>query len=355
MKRRRTRTVTIGNIKIGSGYPIAIQSMLKVKTSNISKALKEIADLKKCGCQIIRLAVKDSLDAEAIKIIKKNSPLPLVADIHFNWLLASESIKNGVDKIRINPGNIYEKEQVCGIVKLAKKHKIPIRIGLNSGSLPLRNYSKEKASIPEIMVKEALKYIKIFENLNFYDTVVSLKASGIMDTVDAYRLMSKTCDYPFHLGVTACGPIRQGSIKSSIAIGSLLLDGIGDTIRVSLTANPKEEVMVAKRILESLGLGNFGPEIISCPTCGRCQVDLINIVKNLEKKLAKNSFAEKSSVPLKIAVMGCAVNGPGEAKEADLGVAFGKNNAVLFKRGKAIKKISFARIIDSLLNEMERI
>jgi len=351
ISRRKAKVIKIGNVYIGGNNPIAIQSMTKTKTSDIEKTVKQIKELESADCQIVRLAVRDSEDTKAIKKIKDKVDLPLVADIHFNWRLALDAIDNGVDKIRLNPGNIYKGEELKEIISALKLAKIPLRIGVNSGSV--KNLNSKKLSMPDKLVASALNYIKIVEKLKFYDIVVSLKASNVLDTVEAYCKMAKLCEYPFHLGVTATGSPYKGAIKSSIALGALLLEGIGDTIRISLTDRPWQEVKVAKYILESLGLRHFGPEIISCPTCGRCEVDLVKIVKELEKRLSIMD-CQLWRRPPKVAVMGCVVNGPGEAKEADIGIAFGKKEGLLFKNGKAIKKMSFSNCIDCLLKEMER-
>lgn len=348
--RRKSKTTKIGNIYIGGNNPIAIQSMAKTKTSHIEKIVKQIKELKNLGCEIVRLAVKDSQDARAIREIKSKVKIPLVCDIHFDWRLAIEAIDNGADKIRLNPANIFKEKQIQEIVSALKLAKIPLRVGVNSGSV--KDLNSKKLSIPDLLVASALNYIKIIENLNFYDIVISLKASNVLDTVEAYQKIARLCDYPLHLGVTACGLSFSGAIKSSIAIGSLLLEGIGDTIRISLTDKPQEEVKVAKAILESLDMRHFGPEIISCPTCGRCEVDLVKIVSNLEKRFSTLN-SQLSTRPLKVAVMGCVVNGPGEAREADVGIAFGKSQGLLFKNGKAIKKVSNSSCINCLLKEME--
>lgn len=355
--RRKTKVIKIGNIKIGGDSPVAVQSMVKCKTSNIESVVRQIKELKACGCEIVRLAIKDNDDAIALKKIKNAVSLPLVADIHFDWKLGLAAIDNGIDKIRLNPGNIYKKEQIREIVKAAKFNVIPIRVGLNSGSLPDIVGAGLVSVRPDIsirMVKAALDYIQILERFKFYDIVVSLKASNIFDTVDAYRRLSKLCSYPLHLGVTASGLPSQGIIKSSIAIGSLLSAGIGDTIRVSLTDTPVQEVKAACSILKALSLGNYGPEVISCPTCGRCEVDLVKIVKELEKKLYTLRFTLYTPPP-KVAVMGCVVNGPGEAAHADIGIAFGKKEGLLFKKGKPVRKVSVARCIDVLLEELRGI
>jgi len=328
IKRRKTRTVNVGGVKIGSGHPIRIQSMAKSDTHNTKKTITEIKRLEDVGCEIVRVAVKDTQAAKAIKIIKKKIKIPLVADIHFDYRLALEAIKNGADKIRINPGNIKKTADLKKVIFSAKRKKIPIRIGLNSGSLPKN----------ETFIHAALKSIKLFERENFRDIIISLKSSSVEDTVNAHKRLAALCNFPFHLGVTAAGSYDMGIVKSSIGIGALLLDGIGDTIRVSLTGDSQSEVIAAKRILQAIRLRNFGPDIISCPTCGRCQVDLVGLAKQLEQKISK-SKRSKISKPLTLAVMGCEVNGPGEAKDADIGIAFGKNSGILFKKGKVIKKI----------------
>lgn len=328
---------------------MAVQSMVKCRTADIPQAVRQIKELAEAGCDIVRLALKDRNDVKALPKIKQRVNTPLVADIHFDWCLALEAIKSGADKIRLNPGNICKKEQVRAIARAAKLKGIPIRVGLNSGSLPPAKLSGKNTA--ERMVRAALDYIKILEDCDFYDIVVSLKASNIPDTVEAYRKIARLCDYPLHLGVTATGPASSGSLKSAIATGALLLDGIGDTIRVSLTSGPREEVIVARHILEALGLRRYGPEIISCPTCGRCEVDLIKIVNELEKKLSTVN-CKLSTRQAKVAVMGCVVNGPGEAKEADIGVAFGKKEGLLFKNGRPVKKISLRNCSASLLKEL---
>jgi len=335
INRRKSIVVKVGNVYIGGKNPVAIQSMAKTKTSDIEKTIKQIKELEAVGCEIVRLAVKDDTDARAIKQIKRGVRLPIVADIHFSPHLAILAIEAGADKIRLNPGNISKKQDVQRIVSALKIAKIPLRVGLNSGST-------DKGSL----IRSCLNYLKIVEKLKFYDTVISVKASNVLDTIEAYRKIAGVCDYPLHLGVTATGSPFSGAIKSSVAIGSLLAQGIGDTIRVSLTANPVEEVIAAKAILESLELRKFGPEVISCPTCGRCEVDLVSIVKELEQRLV-------SKKNIKIAAMGCVVNGPGEAKEADIGVAFGKKDGLLFKKGKAIRKIPYNRCVEILLKEIK--
>ncbi len=357
--RRKAKVIKIGDLCIGGGYPVAIQSMVKVKTEDTKAVVKQINELKSDGCEIVRLAIKDVADAKALKEVKHKTNIPLVADIHFNYRLALKAINSGVDKIRLNPGNIYKKEEVSQIAKAAKLNRIPIRVGINSGSLrghpsiPLEGRQEHKP-IADRMVKSALDYIRILEEFGFDDIVVSLKASNTIDTIKAYRKMADLCVYPLHLGVTATGLFFSGVIKSSAAIGILLFEGIGDTIRVSLTDKPQEEVKAAKAILEALGLRNFGPDIISCPTCGRCEVDLMKLVNEFEKKLntVNCKLLTVNSQPVRVAMMGCMVNGPGEAKEADIGVAFGKKEGLLFKKGKPVKKIAFDDCVDVLLTEI---
>jgi len=346
IKRRKTRQVKVGGVKIGGGAPVSIQSMAKVDTSDVKAVAAQVKRLETAGCEIIRVAVKSFDDARAIRDIKRKINIPLVADIHFNHRLAIESINSGADKIRLNPGNIGKRGDVEAVVRAAKKAKIPVRIGVNSGSVGNRH--KKQASLH--LVDSALGYIKIFEELDFHDIIISLKASDVVTTIEAYRRISGVSDYPLHLGITASGSYDPGVIKSAIGIGSLLADGIGDTIRVSLAADPVEEVIAARRILSSVGARHFGPEVISCPTCGRCQVDLRRIVCELENILQRTNNKKKAAEePLTIAIMGCEVNGPGEAKEADIGIAFGKNSGMLFKKGKKIKRVDSKNAIKELL------
>ena len=364
--RRKTKVIKIGDVRIGGGNPIAIQSMAKTKTTDIEKTIRQIKQLEDVGCEIVRLAIKDSSDAKALRKIKQKIGIPLVADIHFNWRLALESIDNGADKIRLNPANIYKKNEIKEIVSALKLAKIPLRIGLNSGSV--NDLNSKRLNLPDKLVANALQYIKIVEKFKFYDIVVSLKASNVLDTIVAYRKMARLCDYPFHLGITATGLPQSGQIKSAIGIGTLLVEGIGDTVRVSLTSNPEKEVEAAKEILQSLGLRRFRHEIISCPTCGRCEVDLVKIARELEKKLstipAKNiggsakhyggncKLSTVNSQPFRVALMGCVVNGPGEAKEADIGIAAGRKSGLLFKKGKVISKVAESQFVDTLIEQI---
>lgn len=356
MKRRKTGVVKVGDVKIGGRNPVVIQSMVKRDTRKIREVVSEIKKLKAAGCKVVRLAVRDRASAKAIKTIKRKTDIPLVGDIHFDYRLATECIKNGIDKIRINPGNMRNPDELRKVIKACKKRKIPIRIGLNSGSLPRESKIAKSRITSEGIVAYARKCIKFFENENFRDIIISLKSSDVRTTVESYRRLAALCDYPFHLGITAAGPHDTGIVKSSIAIGALLLDGIGDTVRVSLTGDSALEVIASKRILQALGLGDFGPDIISCPTCGRCRVDLIKIVREIEKRIGgavgRHPRSEKyvrSAYPRKVAIMGCEVNGPGEAEDADVGIAFGRDSGILFKKGKMVKKVKVKNAVKELL------
>ncbi len=350
IKRRKSKVVKIGKVLMGGENPIVIQSMAKTRTSDVDSTVRQIKQLEAAGCQIVRLAIKDSSDAAALKKIKATVKIPLVADIHFSYRLAIAAIENGADKIRLNPGNIDNLKEVKTVISALKAAKIPLRIGLNSGSV--KDIGPRKTSMTNKLVATCLGYVKMIEREKFNNIVISLKANNVLDTIQSYRKISDLCDYPLHLGVTATGSPYSGIIKSSVAIGALLLEGIGDTIRVSLTDNPVEEVKAAKCILESLGLRRSGIQIISCPTCGRCEVDLIKIVKELEDKLAGQKL-KKFVHPLKIAVMGCVVNGPGEAKSVDLGIAFGKKEGMLFSHGKIVKKVLAKDCVRILLREIK--
>lgn len=346
MDRKKTKKVRIGKLIIGGNAPIAVQSMTNTDTKNIDATIKQILELKDAGCDIVRLAVYDTECTQTIKEIKKQIDIPIVADIHFDYRVAIDSIKAGVDKLRINPGNIGADEGVIKLVKIAKEQSIPIRIGVNAGSLDKECVDKY-GNTAQAMGESALKHVNILERLGYEQIVISLKASSVEKTVSAYRYISKLVDYPLHLGVTEAGTMWSGTIKSSIGIGALLLDGIGDTLRVSLTAPPTEEVKVGNEILKSLGLKKTGAEIISCPTCGRCNVDLMKLTTELEERL-KGIHA-----PLKVAVMGCGVNGPGEAKEADIGIAGGKGHFVLFKRGRIVGSYQESKALDILMSEIQ--
>ncbi|WP_094547654.1 flavodoxin-dependent (E)-4-hydroxy-3-methylbut-2-enyl-diphosphate synthase [Petroclostridium xylanilyticum] len=347
MHRRDTKAVKVGYVTIGGSAPISIQSMTNTDTRNIEATTNQIIELQQAGCDIIRLAVPDMEAARAISEIKKRTKIPLVADIHFDYRLALECIDRGIDKIRINPGNIGGNRRVREVTREAKQRGIPIRIGVNSGSIEKELLEKYGSPTAEAMVESALHHVALLEEHDFNDIVISLKASSVPMMIAAYRLIAQRVNYPLHLGVTEAGTIWSGTIKSSIGIGTLLADGIGDTIRVSLTGHPVEEVKVATQILKSLGLRKSGVEIISCPTCGRCQIDLINIANSVEQKL------QNSGKNIKVAVMGCVVNGPGEAREADIGIAGGDGVGLIFKKGKIIKKVPEEKLVDELMKEIE--
>ncbi|QZY56790.1 flavodoxin-dependent (E)-4-hydroxy-3-methylbut-2-enyl-diphosphate synthase [Crassaminicella profunda] len=346
IERKKTREVFCGNVKIGGDAPISIQSMTNTDTRDVKRTVDQIKSLEKAGCEIIRVAVLDLEAAQALKEIKQNINIPIVADIHFDYRLALEAIKHGVDKLRLNPGNIGDVDRVKKVVMKAKERNIPIRIGVNAGSIDKKIINKYGKVTPEAMVESALEHVEILQNLNFEDIVISLKASDIKLTIESYRLMAKKVDYPLHIGVTEAGTIKGGTIKSCIGIGAMLLDGIGDTLRVSLTGDPVEEVKLAREILKAVELRNFGINLISCPTCGRTQIDLISLANRIEPKL---TTIDK---PLTVAIMGCAVNGPGEAKDADIGIAGGKGSALLFKKGEIIKKVKEEDIEAVLLEEI---
>lgn len=344
---KRTRVVNIGNVSIGGGYPVRIQSMTNTKTEDIESTVAQILRLEAEGCEIVRVAVPTMEAAKAISQIKQRIHIPLVADIHFDYRLAIEAIENGVDKIRLNPGNIGSIERVAAVVDVAKKHGVPIRIGVNGGSLEKHLHEKYGGVTAEALVESALNHIGILEELDFHDIVVSIKASDIRLTVAAYKLLSEKVDYPLHLGITEAGTLLSSTVKSALGIGMMLYEGIGNTIRVSITGPPEDEIIVAKKILESLGLRSFGIKIISCPTCGRTEVDLVKITGMIEERV---KHIDKD---ITLAVMGCAVNGPGEAKEADLGIAGGKGEFLLFKKGIVIAKYKENEIIDAVLELIE--
>jgi len=343
-----TKRIYVGNVPIGKGAPISVQTMIKVKTTNIDAVLNQIKEVVEVGCDIIRISIPDKDSLKALKKIKNKSPIPIIADIHFDYRLAIKAILSGADCIRINPGNIGSKERIVKIAKAAKKANIPIRVGVNVGSIKEEILNKCKGSIVDSLVKSALETVKVLEEYDFYQIKISAKASNVIETVLAYRKLSKYTDYPLHLGVTESGPQEPGIVKSSIAVGSLLLDDIGDTIRISLTASPVKEIIVGRNILKSLGLLKEGIEIISCPICARCDIDLLKLVKEFEEK------TKNIKKYLKVAIMGCVVNGPGEAKQADIGIAAGKGGGVLFKKGEIIKKLPEEDLLDSLMFEIEK-
>ncbi len=349
--RRKTRKIRVGAVEIGGDAPVSVQSMTTTPTSCAESTAKQINLLESAGCEIIRVAVTDTASAKAIKEIKKKISIPIIADIHFNYKLGLEAIKAGADEIRLNPGNIFKDDEIEQTANTCLEAGIPIRVGVNSGSLKLAHTPENAASI---MAEEALSYCGRLEKLKFRDIVVSLKASDVKTTIAAYRMLSQRCDYPLHLGVTSAGTYKSGSIKSAVCMGVLLEEGIGDTIRVSLTGDPVEEVKTGFEILSALGLRpKKGPDIISCPTCGRCRVDLIKIVRETEKKIEGLASPEKLS-GIKIAIMGCAVNGPGEAKEADIGIACGLKSAAFFRKGRVEKKVDENQVVKVLITELKK-
>ncbi len=345
---RKSRVIEIGNVKIGGSNPVVVQSMTNTKTEDVNATADQIAKLEKAGCEIVRVAVPTEEAAEKIKDLKDRINIPLIADIHFLYKLAILSIENGADAIRINPGNIGSSDRVKKIVDCARAHNISIRIGVNAGSLEREIFEKFGEVSADALVESAIKNIKLVEKFGFDKIKVSLKASDVNLTIEAYKKLSQIVDYPMHIGITEAGTLKSGIIKSSVGIGILLYEGIGDTIRVSLTGDPVEEVRVAWKILDCLNIRKRGVEIISCPTCGRTEIDIINLAQRVEDKL---SFIEK---PIKVAVMGCVVNGPGEAKEADIGIAGGKGVGLIFKKGKVIKKVSENNLEDELLLEIQK-
>lgn len=348
LARRKTRIVHVGGIPIGGKNPVVIQSMCTTKTFDVPATIAQIKRLEKAGCQMVRVAVPTKKDADALSAIKKKIHIPLIADIHFQGALALEAIKQGVDKVRLNPGNLRKDDLFQRVILAAKVKKIPVRIGVNAGSLEpdlLEKYSYPK---PAALVESALRCVKLCESLAYDEVIISLKSSTVSDMVQAYRLFSAQSDYPLHLGVTEAGPKEQGSVKSAVGIGALLLDGIGDTFRVSLTAEPEEEIRVCKDILKAAGLPSGETEIISCPGCGRLEIDLFKLVAAVEKKL------KPYKLPIKVAVMGCAVNGPGESREADFGISGGMRNGVIFRKGKALRAIKEGDLLKALLEEISK-
>lgn len=345
ISRRNSMPVKVGNLTIGGNQPISVQSMTKTDTRNVSATVAQIKQLADAGCSIVRVAVPNISAAKCLGQIRSQINIPLVADIHFDYRLALEAINQGVDKLRLNPGNIKDKEKVSLICREAKKVNIPIRIGVNSGSVDRKKFTE---ITPHALVDSAMEHIRLLEECDFTNIIISLKASDIPLTIEAYKLMSEMVAYPFHIGITEAGPIRSGNIRSGVGIGILLSMGLGDTIRVSLTADPVEEVFTAYEILGSLNLQRHGIQLVSCPTCGRTEVDLQNIVHSLEDKLR---VVKK---PLRVAVMGCVVNGPGEASEADIGVACGKGVGLLFKKGVPLYKVPQERIVEVLMEEIGR-
>lgn len=349
MERRKTRQIQVGKVKIGGDAPISVQSMTNTRTDDAAATLRQIGELAAAGCEIIRCAVPDMAAAEGLKRIVSESPIPVIADIHFDYKLALAAIDAGVDGLRLNPGNIGGNDRVAAVVDAAKKRNIPIRIGVNAGSLPKDLLEKYGHPTAEALVEAAWRHIHILEEMDYRNIKVSLKAHDVSLTVAAYRLLASQCDYPLHVGITEAGTINSGIIKSAVGIGTLLAEGIGDTIRVSLTGDPVREVKVAYDILKSLGLREYGPTLISCPTCGRTKINLEKLALEVERRL------EKISEPITVAVMGCVVNGPGEAREADVGIAGGINEGLIFKKGVVLKKVPEACIIDELFAEIDKI
>jgi len=347
--RKHTKQITLGTVRIGNNAPVAVQSMCNTDTRDAARTLDQISHLEQAGCEIVRLAVPDEEAAGALGAIRKGTNMPLIADIHFDHRLALEAVKQGMDGLRINPGNIGGRDKVSEVVRACADKGIPIRIGVNAGSLEKHLLEKYEHPTPEAIVESAFAHIRILEDLNFTNLKVSLKASDVMTTVASYRLFSEKSDYPLHIGISEAGTLFSGTIKSSVGLGILLAEGIGDTMRVSLTADPVEEVRVAYEILKSLKVRQRGVNIISCPTCGRTEINIIGLAQEVEKRLAH------IKEPITVAVMGCVVNGPGEAREADIGIAGGKGLGLLFKHGEIVTKLSEAELADVLVGEVEKI
>jgi (E)-4-hydroxy-3-methylbut-2-enyl-diphosphate synthase len=346
IKRKKTRQITVGKVKIGGLAPIAVQSMTNTPTQDIAATVAQIVRLQKAGCEIIRVAVPDQEAAAAISAIKRQIDIPLIADIHFNYRLAIAAAEAGADGLRLNPGNIGGIKKIKAVVDCAKDYNLPIRIGVNAGSLEKEILKKYNGATAAGMVESAMRHVELLKSLDFHQIKISLKASDVRRTLEAYRLLSAKSDLPLHVGVTEAGTLFSGIVKSALGIGMLLAEGIGDTIRVSLARDPVEEVRVGFEILKALGIRRRGPEIIACPTCGRCKIPLFDMVEQVERALMT------TEAPLKIAIMGCVVNGPGEAREVDIGIAGGDGNGVLFKKGKVIKKFAQEKLVDVLLHEV---
>lgn len=349
MERRITRTVKAGNVEIGSGSKITVQSMLNVLAHDIEGNVAQAVELEKAGCEIVRLTVPDIEAVKTLYAVKNEVKIPVVADIHFDYKCALESVAAGVDKIRINPGNIGSDDRIKAVADACRQKNIPIRIGVNSGSLEKDLLKKYGHVTPEALCESALRHASLLEKFDFNDIVISIKSSDVPTMVAAYRLVAEQCDYPLHLGVTEAGTRHMGMLKSAAGIGALLLDGIGDTIRVSLTADPVSEVAAGFDILKAVGIKKDCPQIVSCPTCGRTKIDLISLAEKVERELAN------VHKPIKVAVMGCAVNGPGEAKEADIGVAGGDGYGLIFKHGEILKKVPENKIVEELLKEIDNL
>ena len=347
IQRKKTRQISVGPVKIGGNASISVQSMTNTFTHDILATVKLIHRLEAAGCEIVRTAVPDMAAAEAIRSIKQQIHIPLIADIHFDHRLALAAIEAGADGLRINPGNIGSAKKIATVVDRAREYAIPIRVGVNAGSLE-KSLRKKYGVTPEAMVESALRHVELLRSFDFHDIKISIKSSDVLTTVEAYRLLASRTDLPLHVGVTEAGTLYSGTVKSALGIGILLYEGIGDTIRVSLTRDPVEEVRVAYEILRALKIRQRGPEIISCPTCGRCQINLFRIVDQVESVLINKT------IPIKIAIMGCVVNGPGEAKEADIGIAGGAGLGLLFKKGRIVKKVKEGELVRVLLEEIEK-
>ena len=361
-RRRASRPISIGGVTVGGGAPVVVQSMTKTDTRDAASTLRQVRDLAECGCELVRLAVPDMEAAKALRSIRRRAGVPLIADIHFDYRLALAALEAGVDGLRLNPGNISDPDQIKAVVRSAREREVPIRIGVNAGSLPRHAVNQgaprkpargpvaaptATGAVARRMVAAALAQIDLLEGLDFGLIKVSLKAFDVPTTVEAYRLMARKTVYPLHLGITEAGLPREGAIRSAVGIGILLHEGIGDTIRVSLTADPREEVAAAYEILKSLDLREHGPTLVSCPTCGRCEVDLFGLARSVEDRLAG---IEK---PVKVAVMGCVVNGPGEARDADVGIACGRGKGAIFRRGRVVRTVAEADFLECLMREVE--
>lgn len=351
MHREHTKVITIGDCKIGGGNPIVIQSMTNTKTEDVAATVAQILELERAGCQIIRCTVPTQEAALALKEIKKQIHIPLVADIHFDYRMAVAAMENGADKIRINPGNIGSKERIEAVVKTARERSIPIRVGVNSGSLEKELLEKYQGVTAQGLVESALDKVRMIEEFDYFNLVISIKSSDVPMCVKAHELLAEQTDYPLHVGITEAGTLYSGNIKSAVGLGIILNQGIGDTIRVSLTGPPVEEIRSAKAILRTLGLRKKGVEVVSCPTCGRTEIDLIRLANQVEQ-MVENLSAQKTSLNLKVAVMGCPVNGPGEAREADLGIAGGKGVGLLFRKGQIVKKVPEEKLLSCLQEEL---
>ena len=349
MEKKATKAVTVGDVQIGGDAPVSVQSMTNTDTRNIGETVDQIKRLEEAGCELIRVAIPDYEAATKVDKIKAEIDLPLIADIHFDHKLALEVLERGIDGLRINPGNIGGEKKVKAVATKALAKKVPIRVGVNGGSLEKELLEKYGHPTAEAMVESALKHIRLLEKYDFYDIIISLKASEVPMTLKAYQLMSQRVDYPLHVGITEAGTVKSGTIKSAVGIGSILAQGLGDTIRVSLTGDPVEEIGVAYDILKSLNLRDKGVKIISCPTCGRCEIDLVEIANKVEEEITE---VDKS---IEVAIMGCVVNGPGEAREADIGIAGGKDEGLIFKDGESIKKVSSDELVAELVEEIKKL